>query len=377
MSEAIETRPEVAPFRWVSIGAQAFIFWLLITLASTLENGLFHIVSIRVSLRFELTHWMPWAFLTPIMIWAASAYPIEKNAWRRNLRLHLLLCVAFVGGLGWIGYWAGPPPYFASLSHEFEQMKEHNPFYLNLLCLTFQLPTFLAVTGVAHALHFYQSAKNKERHEAELEARLAQARLQALRMQLNPHFLFNTLNSISSLIDVNPKAADEMIGQLSDLLRATLRATNRQEVSLREEIEFMDSYLAIQKQRFGSRLNVDKVIDPQTLHAQVPILILQPLVENAIIHGIEPRSTPGQISIQAAIEGKHLLLRIADNGPGLSSALPQGGIGLKNTVARLKELYGPNAQFHAGEQARGGFQVEIRIPWNTSSELNPNPLPAL
>jgi two-component system LytT family sensor kinase len=352
------------------MGAQAFIFWLLIAIASALEKGLFHTVSFGVSLNFESIHWLPWAFLTPVMIWAASVYPVEKIAWRRNLWVHLLLCLTFVGGLGLIGYWAGPPPYFPFLTREFAQMKEHDPFHVILMCLTVQLPTFLAVTGVAHALHFYQRAKDKSRHEAELEAKLAKARLQALRMQLNPHFLFNTLNSISSLIDVNPKAADEMIGLLSDLLRATLRSSDRHEISLREEIHFLDNYLAIQKQRFESRLEIEKLIEPQTLDASVPILILQPMVENAIIHGIEPRSPLGRITIRSTKAGDVLRLEVSDNGCGLPSGHLQQGIGLSNTKARLQELYGSKAFFQAGGRPEGGFCVEIQIPWKNTPVEN-------
>lgn len=354
--------------RLVNLWYQAFVFWLLIAVASTMEQSLFHTVSFMVSIQFELLHWLPWAFLTPIIFWFASEYPIDRLVWRRNVMIHILLCLGVVCVLGALGVWVGPPPYRAALSQEFYQIQKESPFFAFLISSTFHLPTFWAIVGVAHALHFYQQARDKERREVELEARLAQAHLQTLRMQLNPHFLFNTLNSISSLVDINPKSAVEMIAQLSDLLRATLRASNVQEVSLREELSFLDSYLAIQMQRFGERLKVEKTIGPQTLDGSVPILILQPLMENAIIHGIEPKSSNGIIKFSAMRMGEILQLQIMDNGCGESLDSISHGIGLSNTKARLEALYGSNSHFLAEERKEGGFVVEISIPWKNALE---------
>ena len=164
---------------------------------------------------------------------------------------------------------------------------------------SFQLPTYLAVLGAAHALIFSRRAKDRERRETELVSRLTQARLQALRMQLNPHFLFNTLNSIASLVYDQPRAADEMIGSLSELLRLTLSASDRQEITLREELRFLDQYLFIEQTRFGERLRIEKNIEPAALDTMVPILLLQPIVENAVKHGIESQLAPGVIGIEA------------------------------------------------------------------------------
>ncbi len=239
---------------------------------------------------------------------------------------------------------------------------------------TWQLPTFCAVLGMAHALVFYQRARDRERRGVVLESRLNQARLQALRMQMNPHFLFNTLNSISSLVYDKPKVADEMITSLSDLLRLTLNTTDRQEVTLREELDFLDQYLFIEQTRFGDRLKIERNIEPVTLGVIVPSLILQPLVENAFKHGVEAQLGPGVIQISAKRAGTTLLLEVADNGHGVppDTALREG-VGLSNTRARLKGLYGDRGSMDYGPRPDGGFRVIVQIPWHTEAIAPPPP----
>jgi two-component sensor histidine kinase len=239
---------------------------------------------------------------------------------------------------------------------------------------TYQLPTFWAVLGLAHALLFYGRSRDRERRGLELESRLNQARLQALRMQINPHFLFNTLNSISSLVYDQPKVADEMIGSLSDLLRVTLNTSHRQEVALREELEFLDQYLFIEQTRFGDRLTVTKEIDPTVLDAAVPNLILQPLVENAFKHGIEARLGPGAITVSAKRDGERLRLEVSDSGRGSPAGSPPRlieGVGLSNTRARLRGLYGDRATVVFGPRPEGGFQVVMQLPLRLGLETAP------
>lgn len=234
---------------------------------------------------------------------------------------------------------------------------------------SFQLPTYLAVLGAAHALIFSRRAKDRERRETELVSRLTQARLQALRMQLNPHFLFNTLNSIASLVYDHPRAADEMIGSLSELLRLALSASDRQEITLREELRFLDQYLFIEQTRFGERLRIEKTIEPAALETMVPILLLQPLVENAVKHGIEAQLAPGVIGLEGRRDGETLQLRVTDNGRGPAATAdgePKEGVGLGNTRARLRELYGERAALDFRAREGGGALVEIIIPWRTS-----------
>jgi two-component system, LytTR family, sensor kinase len=198
---------------------------------------------------------------------------------------------------------------------------------------------------------------------AELEKRLVEAKLQALQMQLNPHFLFNTLHAISALMHKDVEAADRMLTRLSDLLRLALDSSDTQEVPLRDELAFLKSYLEIEQTRFGERLKVMMDIGPETSGALVPSLILQPLVENAIRHGIEPQALAGIVRLSACCEGDQLRLRVSDNGVGLRAGQPVAeGVGLSNTRARLEQLYGGAHQFQMSNGADGGLAVDIVMP---------------
>ena len=218
--------------------------------------------------------------------------------------------------------------------------------------------------------HYYKAYRERERQAAMLATELVQARLQALRMQLNPHFLFNTLNTISALIHENPDAADRMIVRLSELLRRTLDRSDVQEVPLREELEFLRSYLEIEQMRFPDRLTVTFDIEPKTQDLLVPNLILQPLVENALRHGILPREEAGRVEISArVVDGQHLELKVRDNGNGLPAAngsRGREGIGLQNVRSRLAQLYGPAQQFEIGNASPGGVEARVRIPCCTT-----------
>ena len=213
---------------------------------------------------------------------------------------------------------------------------------------------------------YYKAYRERERQAAVLSTELVQARLQALRMQINPHFLFNTLNTISALIRENPDAADRMIVRLSELLRRTLDRGDVQEVPLREELDFLRGYLEIEQMRFPDRLTVTFDIEPKANELLVPHLILQPLVENALRHGIMPREEAGRIEISARVaEGQHLELKVRDNGNGLSPANgtpDREGIGLKNVRSRLTQLYGGAQEFELGNATGGGVEARIRIP---------------
>lgn len=238
---------------------------------------------------------------------------------------------------------------------------------------------------------YYQRYRERERAAAALATELVQARLQALRMQINPHFLFNTLNTIAALVRENPDAAERMIVRLSKLLRETLDRGDSQEVPLCEEVEFLKSYLEIEQMRFPDRLTVTFDIEPKTNELLVPHLILQPLVENALRHGIMPREEAGRIEISARVarwgerprepdsssneaarqeprptnEGQFLELIVRDNGNGLSATNGNNGregIGLKNVRSRLVQLYGSAQEFTLGSAPGGGVEARIRIP---------------
>jgi LytS/YehU family sensor histidine kinase len=223
------------------------------------------------------------------------------------------------------------------------------------------------LAGACLGLDVYRRYREREVIASALEAQLARAQLSALRAQLHPHFLFNALNTISALIPRDPSAADRMIERLGELLRRSLDAEGAAEVPLEEELRFLDGYLEIERARFRDRLAVTTRVDPGTMRARVPSLILQPLVENAIRHGVAPRAAPGSVEIRAEHEDGVLRLVVKDDGPG--EPAPGGhtdGVGLANTRARLRRLYGASHRFQAGNAPGGGFEASVTIPFRTT-----------
>jgi sensor histidine kinase YesM len=228
---------------------------------------------------------------------------------------------------------------------------------------------YWVILAVGQLLDYARRFRARELRAARLEARLAEARLQVLKMQLHPHFLFNTLHAISALIHQDVEVADRMIARLGDLLRATLDNADTHEVSLREELDFIQPYLEIEQARLGPRLEVRFQIEPDTLDAQVPNLLLQPLVENAIRHGVTPRAETGRVEIRARRSEGLLHVEIRDDGPGLVANLDevfQKGLGLANTRARLRQLYGAD---HGLElHNRQGLLVAVTLPYHEAGD---------
>jgi len=307
-------------------------------------------------------YWVSWAALTPAIFWFADRYPLTSVNWKRRIPGHVLAGSAFVfahatlagTGRSWLQSAYGmDTEWWSWVKQQF------------LRTYDWELTYYAAATGVRHALVYYQAARDREVEAAQLETRLVEAQLQALQRQLHPHFLFNTLHAISALVRRNPDAAEEMIERLGDLLRLTLNKVGAQEVRLREELDYLDVYLEIEKIHFGSRLAVACTIDPAARDALVPFLVLQPLVENAIKHGIGPRVTPGRVSIDASVSGSRLLLSVSDTGVGIPDGtlhrLTQG-VGLSNTRARLEHLYRGDHTFTVDHGASGGVRVEIDLP---------------
>jgi LytS/YehU family sensor histidine kinase len=225
------------------------------------------------------------------------------------------------------------------------------------------LATYWIVVAATQGYLYYSRYRQGEVRAAQLSAQLAQAQLQALRMQLHPHFLFNTLNAISTLVHKDPEIADRMIARLSDLLRLTLENIGVQEVRLAKELEFLERYLDIERMRFADRLEVRMQIAPETLDARLPYLILQPLVENAIRHGIAPRSAPGRIEVSAERKDGMLVLTVKDDGPGIAETNPKKGVGVSSTRARLERLYGAAHRFVLQNGAQGGLIVTLALPF--------------
>lgn len=227
------------------------------------------------------------------------------------------------------------------------------------------------ILGISSALDYYRQFRERQLRASQLEARLAQAELQMLKMQLHPHFLFNTLNGITGLVRDNDNAAAvRMLVRLSDLLRQTLENAGKQEVRLAEELEWLELYLELQQIRFSDRLRVSVNAEPDVLDAMIPNLITQPLVENAIRHGLAPRSVPGSVSLTAQRENGRLRLCVCDDGVGL----PEGwrltsskGVGLLNTEARLRQLYGAEFGLEVRNREKGGVEALLSIPLHMSS----------
>lgn len=362
---ALMTRRWRFPSFWWLVTA----FWLFIALASALETSLLQSAQIRQSLLVALMRLLPWLFLTPLVVWTSSVYTLERSTWKKSIWAHLAVCVFSLGIIGAFAYLVPPPPLMIDGQNAAALRRQpRNVAFLVLRRITLQLPTFWGLVGVAHALRFYERARVRELREVELESRLAEARLAALRMQLHPHFLFNTLNSIASLVHDKPYVAEEMIESLSDLLRVTLNHSDRQEVTVREELEFLDRYLHIEQTRFGERLRVERRIDPEVSDAMVPTLVLQPLVENAVRHGIEKQIAPGCISITIERAGPKLRLLVNDNGRGCQTSRNklQEGVGLSNTRSRLKELYGELGVLELQPGSSEGFVATVTIPWRTN-----------
>jgi two-component sensor histidine kinase len=225
---------------------------------------------------------------------------------------------------------------------------------------------YAVLVGLVHTVHFYRRSKEREDRAAALEAQLTQARLSALQAQLHPHFLFNALNAISTLLRSDTRAAQDALASFSELLRLALCHATEPEVTLREDLEFLRRYVEIQQTRLGDRLHFEEIITPEAMDCLVPALFLQPLVENAIRHGIEPSANPGVVRVIVRLQGERLLLTVEDNGAGLSNKDNERGggigIGLQNLRSRLKSLYGAGQRIDFGPRPEGGVTVRVEIP---------------
>jgi two-component sensor histidine kinase len=320
---------------------------------------------------WSILTWLVWAALTPAIAWLARHYSLVGEAWKRNLIVHLpaflFMSVLHSAAATAIILWIKP---FDNMG---ESPKEFWPRFVSRVpeSFGFDLLVYGGAIGVFYAIDYYRKYREREFQASRLEAQLAQAQLDSLRMQLHPHFLFNTLNNIVGLVrDNKNNAAVNMLVGLSDLLRHTLEHSSRHEVELREEINFIKLYLSIQEVRFSDRLRIELDIDPRTTKALVPNLILQPLTENALRHGIGRTANSGLIGISSAVTDGHLRLTVYDEGAGLPDDWQlkgSVGIGLANTIARLQQLYDDDQQFDIRNRAEGGVEVVIVMPLKISS----------
>ncbi len=335
--------------------------WTLFALFSASQSYVSRAYSQPVQFKpvflYALLESYTWAVLTPFVLWLGARFLIRKASYWYTIPLQIVCAVAFaiihtqifMRLLPLIGYRSSP-----RMAESLLRARLHT-----------DLLTYWLLIGLSHAIDYYRKYRDRELKATQLEARLAEAQLQALKMQLQPHFLFNTLHAISALVHKDAEAADRMITRLAEFLRITLDSVGVQEVSLKTELESLDKYLEIEQVRFGSRLAVERSIAPETLDLLVPNLILQPLVENAVRHGIAPRTAGGMIEIRAREEQGSLVIEVVDDGPGASGGSIREGVGLANTRARLQQLYGDSQSLRY--ESDPGFRVRLSLPVQVSS----------
>ncbi len=318
-----------------------------------------------LALSFSLPRWYSWGLLAPCIFWIDKRL-LRRRPLRRRVALHVPLGIAWTLVAIALRLTTRPlrgspmPPSIAQFFLE--------RFYWDLLI-------YAVIAGVAIARDYAAQVRQRERqaHEmalqtAELERRLVEARLQTLRAQLHPHFLFNALNTISAFTEGNPQTARRLMGQLGDLLRASLTHASRPLVTLGEELTLLDDYLAIESARFEDRMAVAVQVDDGLLDVLVPGFLLQPIVENAIRHGIAPRLSGGDVTVTATSDGSFLTLRVRDNGMGLPAGwqfATDAGVGLRNAASRLEHVYGGTAHLRVERGEAGGADVQIVIPLQT------------
>jgi two-component system LytT family sensor kinase len=319
------------------------------------------------ALLWEGGDWLLYGALTPLVFLMARRLPLRRGHLARNIPIHfaaaLLLCVLWAGSGLIYRHLLGMEPMGAPL-----QAMEG----WFLITLPFGVAVYFAVLGVEHATVYYAEAREREVHAARLASQLAEARLGALRSQLNPHFLFNSLNAITVLVrDQDTATASRMLEQLGEVLRQALQTDRSSEIPLADEIGFLERYLAIEQVRFSDRLRATFAVDPETTRAAVPSFVLQPLVENALRHGLARRTEGGALTITARREGNELVLEVSNDGPGLGAApVAREGLGLANTRERLSTMYGERGRLTLADRPGGGVVATVRLPYH---EVGSNP----
>ncbi|HEX5868821.1 MAG TPA: histidine kinase [Longimicrobium sp.] len=301
--------------------------------------------------------WIPATLAAFLLTWR---FPVDRGgSFARNVLLHLAWGVAVVVAKVAVFHLAG---------QALGLLRREVSLEVALAALSAEsLFTYALLVGVAHAFAYARTLRERELARAQLETQLVQAQLQTLKAQLHPHFLFNTLHAISTLVHADPDRAEQVIASLSEMLRNTLAHQHDQEVTLRDELATLEPYLQIEKTRLGNRLSVEMRVDDDTLDACVPHLLLQPLVENAVKHGIGPRRAPGRIRITGSAAAGRLFLSVEDDGRGICGPPRAGAMGLDNTRARLQRLYGAAQDFALHSAPDGGTRVEVRLPFRRAA----------
>jgi two-component system, LytTR family, sensor kinase len=311
----------------------------------------------------ELTGAYGVVVLLPLLIWCARRFRLDSGGWLRNVPVHLGALAAFsFAHTTW--NWVTRMvlfPVFGMGAYDYGIMRVR---------YAMELPNdviiYVLVVGIVHLVDRFRAARERDLRSAQLEARLVRAQLTNLQAQLHPHFLFNALNAISSVMYEDVRKADHLLSRLSDLLRQALQATRADEVELAEELNVLAPYVELMRVRFGERLRVDVDVPEAVRGARVPVWVLQPLVENATIHGMPAPPAVAYVRVRARRDGDTLVLEVEDNGPGLArpdDPLLDSGIGLSNTVERLRGLYGDGGRLEWRNVPTGGLLVTVRLPY--------------
>jgi signal transduction histidine kinase len=344
---------------WLVIAAASVVPAVLDALQTFAQARLNGTAARWQDLVFQGTEWLFLGALTPITYYLGRHFPLQHGRWRRSLAVHLGGAAALCFGWASLG---------VLLGHALDRYPAGN--YLNWLLTSVPWSVFMyfTVLGCVYAFTYFVEAREREAQASRLSAQLAEARLSALQMQIHPHFLFNTLNAIAVLVrEQQATAATRMLERLGDMLHQVLDADRRHEVPLADDLRFVEQYLAIEQVRFSDRLRVEWSIDETARHALVPAFLLQPLVENAIRHGVMRRSGAGRVAIGARLAGPTLELIVEDDGVGMAAGQVEG-VGLTNTRARLAALYGDRASVQIQRPAGGGTRVVVTVPRHTAPE---------
>ena len=321
----------------------------------------------KYPLVWEMTGAYTFLLLLPLLVLVINRYPVQRGNLATRLPLHVALFVIFAVSHTLL-MWGSRELIYRLLgwgSYDYGDMR-----YRFFMEGQKQLIIYISIYSLLRFIAYARANRERDVAAARLERELTEARLAALKMQLQPHFLFNALHMIASHIENDPKIAGAMLQHLSSFLRATLRSSAAQEVPLREEMDFLASYVEIMKARFEERLSVVVSIPAEVGATLVPHLFLQPMVENSITHSLRDHAKRAEIRIAAMRDGDRLRVTIEDNGPGLvDEAIPSGGgIGLSNTIARLQHLYGARQRLSLVNRSQGGLLLTIEMPWHTAEE---------
>ncbi len=318
------------------------------------------------SISYRTVNNLYWVAFTPLMFFIARKYKLDSDKLVKNIPIILGFGVLIALFQSFISLATSIFFTWVSGPMKMSYLERLSLSLYGILGLAFEgLIIYSVFMAVLYGLDYYKKNKEQQYNLSQLEVRLAQAEVQAMKMQLHPHFLFNTLHAISTLMHRDPNAADKMITQLSNLLRISLDNIGVQEVTLRDELNFLEQYIEIQKMRFQDSLEIKMDIAPETFNIMVPNLILQPIVENAFKHGVEENSEEKRITITSRLKDNMLFLTVEDNGPGtkeISGETSETGLGLKNTRERLRQLYGSNSELIVENSVPKGLIVKLNIP---------------